>query len=314
MRHLFRVAWVLLLVLASAVAPGIRAAGAPPPATRWLLLDACRVGPAVVAVGERGTILRSEDSGQTWKEVHCPVSATLTGISFSDTHAGWIVGHDGTVLASADGGASWTPQSTGAPVETSFLDVVAVDAATAVAVGAYGACYVTTDGGHAWARRSLLPEELHLNEASRGEGSAFYVAGERGTLLKLADAHAEAAPLQTGYDGSFNGLLVTGHGQLLAYGLRGHVYRSPDDGHTWFEIAGLPPVLLSAGVALSSGPIVLAGQARVFLLSQDGGKSFSSWPTPVTTAVARLLEAPDGSLLVFGEGGVSRLPAPAVKP
>jgi hypothetical protein len=55
---------------------------------------------------------------------------------------------------------------------------------------------------------------------------------------------------------------------------------------------------------------VLAGQARAFLVSRDGGKSFAPWAPGLTTGIAQLLEAPDGTLLAFGEAGVSILPTP----
>lgn len=305
------VACTFAVLAASATAVTANAETPSPAAARSLLLDACRVGNIVLAVGERGAVVRSDDSGRSWSTVHSPTEATLTGINFADATTGWIVGHDATVLKSSDGGASWSPQNTGAPEDTSFLDVLAVDANTAITVGAFGACYITSDGGHAWTRRKLLEEELHLNRLTRGRGSDVLIAGERGTLLRLADVRADPVALSTSYDGSFNGVLAIGPSQLLAYGLRGHAFRSLDDGAHWEPIGNMPAALLSTGVILSSGPVVLAGQARVILVSHDTGSTFSPWPTSLTTAVARLLEAPDGSLLAFGEGGATRLPPPA---
>ena len=42
-----------------------------------------RAGNRLVAVGERGTILLSDD-GQAWRQVPSPVSVGLTGVSFGD--------------------------------------------------------------------------------------------------------------------------------------------------------------------------------------------------------------------------------------
>ncbi|MCA1733570.1 MAG: hypothetical protein LC732_08200, partial [Acidobacteria bacterium] len=63
-------------------------------ASRGLMLDATRAGDAIVAVGERGLILISEDRGQTWTQVRVPTRATLTGVWFHDRQRGWAVGHD----------------------------------------------------------------------------------------------------------------------------------------------------------------------------------------------------------------------------
>ena len=69
-------------------------------------------------------------------------------------------------------------------------------------------------------------------------------------------------------------------------------------------------VLLATAVRLRNGVIVLAGQARAFLVSRDDGRTFQSWSPELTTGVAELVEAPDGTLLAIGEAGASRLPPP----
>ncbi|PTB91486.1 photosystem I reaction center subunit IV, partial [Marinobacter sp. Z-F4-2] len=78
-----------------------------------LLTDATRVGDRIVAVGERGHIIYSDDEGKSWVQGEVPVSVTLTAIDFgSDTH-GWAVGHSGVVLHTSDAGATWSLQIDG---------------------------------------------------------------------------------------------------------------------------------------------------------------------------------------------------------
>ena len=288
--------------------PPVRSA--PPPATRSLLLDAYVLGSSIFAVGERGALIRSDDSGQNWEAIEVSVAATFTGITFADTHRGWIVGHEGSILMTNDGGLSWSPSTLKDATDVSLLDVLATDIHHALAVGGFGACLITADAGHTWTPRKVINEDVHLNRLTRGRGTEFFLAGERGTLLRFAEFRAEPERLATGYEGSFNGVILLAERRLLAYGLRGHVFRSEDNGTTWSAVAGLPPVLLSTALKTKSGLIVLAGQARVFLVSRDDGQTFSSWNTPITTAVAKIVEAPDGSLLTFGESGVNRLRPP----
>ena len=59
------------------------------------------------AVGERGLIAFSDDSGANWQQANVPVSATMTAITFTDSGQGWAVGHGGTILRSNDSGESW---------------------------------------------------------------------------------------------------------------------------------------------------------------------------------------------------------------
>jgi hypothetical protein len=97
---------------------------------------------------------------------------------------------------------------------------------------------------------------------------------------------------------------------LIAHGLGPRVFRSDDDGAHWQPVEKPQVALVAAGVRLRSGLIVLGGQARALTLSRDYGKSLVPYPAPFTTAIAELLELPDGRVLLLGEAGATVLPAP----
>ncbi len=78
-----------------------------------LLLDITSAGERLVAVGERGHIIFSDDEGYTWRQASVPVITTLTSIYFVNTTTGWAVGHDAVVLHTTDSGLSWTKQFDG---------------------------------------------------------------------------------------------------------------------------------------------------------------------------------------------------------
>ncbi|HEV8078545.1 MAG TPA: YCF48-related protein, partial [Marinobacter sp.] len=80
-----------------------------------LLTDVTRTGDSerLVAVGERGHIIYSDNGGANWVQASVPVSVTLTGVDFGSANHGWAVGHSGAVLHSSDAGASWALQMTG---------------------------------------------------------------------------------------------------------------------------------------------------------------------------------------------------------
>jgi len=72
-----------------------------------------RAGGRVIAVGQRGHILFSDDAGRHWLQAAVPVSADLTAVNFPTTTQGWAVGNDGVVLHSNDAGATWQKQLDG---------------------------------------------------------------------------------------------------------------------------------------------------------------------------------------------------------
>jgi photosystem II stability/assembly factor-like uncharacterized protein len=281
-------------------------------APRMLLLDGVRApGNRIVVVGERGTILQSANSGQTWQPAVSGTTTTLTGVTFApDSPQGWAVGHDALILATTDGGATWIKQYQGESLQDSFLDVLALDAQRVLAVGAYGLFLATSDGGKTWSRHKVIDEDAHLNRLSRSPSGTLYLAGEQGTLLRSTDQGTTWTKIPAPYDGSFYGVLALDRHTLLAHGLRGRVFRSADDGTSWSPVTTPQAVLLATSVQLKSNSIVLAGHPRVVLVSRDSGQTFSSLDIPLTTAVAELLELPDGRLLALGEAGATLLPSP----
>ncbi len=270
---------------------------------RMLLLDAALVGSKVVAVGERGTIVRSADEGKTWTRSESRTFATLTAVSFAPPSAsptGWAVGHDALILGTNDAGQSWTVRYQGPNLQDSFLDVLALDETHAIAIGAYGLCMVTTDAGRTWTRRELSSEDVHFNRITRGPAGTLYVAGERGTLLRSKDQGMTWTAIPTPYEGSFYGILPLGPEALLAHGLRGHVYQSFNDGDTWTPVPTPAPSLYAAGVRLQNGHILLAGNTPTLAQSVDEGRTFTASPA-VAGAVAELLALPSGAVLGVGE-------------
>ena len=84
-----------------------------PLAARSLLQGVAIAGSRIVAVGQRGHVVHSNDSGTSWKQASVPVSSDLTAVFFVDDKQGWAVGHDGVILHTADSGEKWELQLSG---------------------------------------------------------------------------------------------------------------------------------------------------------------------------------------------------------
>ena len=67
----------------------------------------------LVIVGSGGTILRSDDAGETWKQIDSGTMQHLHDVAFHDVLHGIAVGMWGTVLVTQDGGRTWTRENAG---------------------------------------------------------------------------------------------------------------------------------------------------------------------------------------------------------
>lgn len=60
------------------------------------------------AVGERGSLLRSDPDGKHWRQAHGEIPrASLNGIAFGKDGFGLVVGNRGVILRTEDGGMNW---------------------------------------------------------------------------------------------------------------------------------------------------------------------------------------------------------------
>ncbi len=280
-----------------------------------LLLDIDNAGKRLVAVGDRGHILYSDDEGKTWIQAKVPTRMMLTAVAFGDDKHGWAVGHDALILATEDGGTTWTQQFSdqereeGAP----FLDVWFKDASTGFAVGAYGALFTTTDGGKNWedaGDRLDNPDGYHLNAITEVKDSGLFVVGEMGSMFRSADGGETWETLEGPYEGSLFGVIGTNEpGTLLAYGLRGNLFRSTDFGSNWTPIKVKSPrgkldFGLSGGALLKDGSVVIVGHGGSVLKSTDNGLTFSLINRPDRLSLSSAAGDDKGDLVLVGQGGV----------
>ena len=101
---------------------------------------------------------------------------------------------------------------------------------------------------------------------------------------------------------------------MLVFGLRGHLLRSTDDGHSWVPLPDGGDAALTAATTLANGRLVIVGHAGTVLWSDNGGSSFERRQLPGRPALSAVLTTPGGRLLGFGEHGVHPIELPERQP
>jgi len=310
---------VVLLGVAALLFPGILPAAEPAPqaekvqwseleplSDRSLLLDAAACGKGLVAVGERGDVLLSEDNGSTWKQVSVPTRSMLTALAVVKGGKIWAVGHDAVIIHSEDCGKSWSLQNFAPEKETPLFDVWFENADHGLAVGAYGLFYETHDGGKTWEERPVDKEERHWYAITEAPDGVLYVAAEFGTVFRSMDKGKTWEEMATPYKGTFFGDLALKDGSVLVFGLRGHLFISTDRGETWTPIQTGTTASLQTGIQMKDGTIVIAGLSGTLLIRKDNAKSFRLVNRSDRLGISALVECGPGQLLLFGEEGVRR--------
>jgi photosystem II stability/assembly factor-like uncharacterized protein len=318
---------VSVLLAADATAGSASADGASiiaPLAAQSLLLDVARAGNRLVAVGERGHILYSDDEGRTWTQSDAVPSRTmLTAVTFANSNEGWAVGHDEIILRTQDGGKNWIAANYRPESQQPLLDVWFQDASHGLAVGAYGSVYETRDGGRAWTARKFtyqalpkprgksaddgdVPPDYHLNKLVAA-GSRLFIAAEAGQLFRSDDGGANWRQLPSPYNGSFFGLLALSADQLLAFGLRGKLFRSNDGGQSWQPLASGATAMLTDGFQRADGTLVLVGLSGTVLTSKDQGASWTLHQQADRKGISAALPLSGDDMVVVGESGAHRI-------
>ncbi|MEB2518703.1 YCF48-related protein [Pseudomonas sp. YuFO20] len=313
-------------------------------AVRSPMLDVANAGPRLVAVGQRGHILYSDDAGKQWSQASVPVSSDLNAVYFSSREQGWAVGNDGVILHSSDAGVTWKKQLDGREIgallvkhysklagaepaneqwpllvaegqrleeegaDKPLLDVWFADDKLGYAVGVFNLILRTEDGGQSWTPfqdRTDNPQNFHLN-AINSTGDALYIAGEQGLLLKWDSSQQRFAALQTPYQGSFFGV-VGKPGEVVVYGLRGNVFRSTDGGLSWSPLESGLQVSITAAAVDAQGHYRFFTQAGHMLLAKDDSVRLQWVAQQSPSPVAGATAVGEGALVVVGSRGARTL-------
>lgn len=258
-----------------------------PLAQSSLITDITNAGEQLIAVGQRGHILRRTD---VWQQVVTPTVSQLTKVFFLDANLGWAVGHDASIIHTQDGGKTWALQMQSNSLEKPFLDIRFFDVNEGIAIGAYGLFYRTLDGGKTWAsefheellfeedvsyladlkvedealylseRAALLP---HFNRIIRLTDQRLLLVGELGLVAESNDNGRHFTRTDFDYDGSmFNAIQLDN--QVYVMGLRGHVFKTDLSLSNWQQVT--LPVGSSINAAIKhQDSVYLVGNAGIIL-------------------------------------------------
>jgi photosystem II stability/assembly factor-like uncharacterized protein len=308
----------------SVAAPGAEPEYAPimPKAISSTLIDVAYAGSRrVVAVGERGIVLYSDDQGENWQQGKMPFFRMLTGVSFIDDKRGWAVGHQSMVFHTRDGGETWERQLDGFRFqEKANVDNLRRTRAAYEALAAEleenpdasreleleDALFAFEDA-QLYMEEPLVPTNLH--DVWFLDDSHGWAVGSFGRLIETSDGGAswvDSSHLVATQDGfHLNSITGTGDGKIIIVGEGGVVFRSTDVGKTWAQIdSGFYGSFFGSVYDPVNNLVTAFGLAGALYQSRDFGLTWNKLDGGVQGSLAGGTVTAQGNTVLVGPGGL----------
>lgn len=305
------------------VAAGIDLLATPAPSThkgaRRLLVDVTRAGGRLVAVGQGGLAMTSDDGGVQWTQAAVPTSVMLTSVTFVGERSGWAVGHDGVILSTVDGGRTWARQFDGKAGDPQILAAAQAELARAaedapnreLLEDALGAAEAAVAAGPSRPLLAVRFFDAQTGFAAGAFGQLFHTEDAGRTWTYIGDRLGNAEGLH------LNGMTLTPAGDVFIAAEAGTVFRSRDRGRTWQRLDLGYKGHLYGVLALPEGALVAYGFRGHAYRSTDGGQHWAPAASRTTkTLVGGLVQGPralllddEGQVLASSDGGATFMPA-----
>ncbi len=221
-----------------------------------------------IMVGDNGSTLRTTNGGTTWSVVPSGQGQTLYTVTFGSGGIVYTAGRDGAVARSTNGGVSWTP---------TVIGLVRYRGSAAIGnngwiVGESGAIIATTNGGVTWnSQGSGTGSDLKgVFFISATEG---WIAGQNNTLLYTNNGGTTWTPRNTGITAGLNSVFFLNANEGWAAGNAGAIFRTTNGGLNWIADAS------NATAELSDIYFVSASQG--WTVGDLGTIRYRSLPTSV---------------------------------
>jgi photosystem II stability/assembly factor-like uncharacterized protein len=281
-------------------------------------MDVVNTGKRLVAVGERGHILLSDDDGNSWVQVDVPTSVTLTAVYFPTPEKGWAVGHDGVVLHTSDAGQSWVKQLDGDQINVAIqtqIEQMLSDKENDLAQ--------VDDPAHRQELEYALENlQFFASDAQmavdEGPTRPFFdlwfknnqegiILGSFGMILKTQDGGENWQPILSKIDNleGYHYYAIEPSGDsLFIVGERGMLFRSDDDGQTWQRLETPYDGSFFSVLGHKDGDMVAAfGLRGNVFVSYDNGGNWQVANTPKGSPFSGAGFLNDGSFVMMANDG-----------
>jgi len=231
-----------------------------------------------IAVGDHGTIVRTEDRGLSWSFVANSFAQQIQGLCHLSGSKWLAVGREGLILASADDGRTWNRCQTDNRAD--LFAVAFSGAEIGAAVGSAGTILWSNDGGISWILRSSgVKSDLRAIVFLTAERAV--AVGKDGVILKTANSgetwgrkYGDMDLFAVEFTDENNGYAAGGNLGYLKN--RRIILRTTDGGESWQPQHKEWGSVLYGLTLIGQGDLLACGQKGTLLRSADAGNKWTS--------------------------------------
>lgn len=233
-------------------------------------------GQRIVAIGEGGKIIKSDNQGQDWTTVNSGTNAQFSDIQFTDDKTGYIAGTgSSTLLKTEDGGNNWFPVDVlNTQVKRMFF--------TSANVGYLfnnQSFLKTTDGARTW-KKGLLNNYNDVNSVYFTDEKNGFLCGSSRTFMRTKNGGDTWENVTLPLGENTNLAKVTFVNSKTGYVLsaNGDVLQTSDGGDNWKRVSTISSDYITGCyfVDEKTGYVVAGFNGSVIYKTVDGGLNWTN--------------------------------------
>ncbi|MDP4237632.1 MAG: YCF48-related protein, partial [Bacteroidota bacterium] len=230
-------------------------------------------------------VLRSIDSGRTWKSSLVNASATqILGTAVWGL-TGLACAANGIVYRSGNKGGSWSATTTN---NTKALYDVDMSGSNAIAVGSNGAVIYSLDGGSTWAKPNSSGTTAQLNKVRFFTNTNAIAVSSTGIIIRTVDKGVTWATVASGVTTPLNDVAFHDDKNGIITGDGGIILKTNDAGKTWTKDQSNTRSDLKGAIIVDGTTAYVAGSKTSIL-----GTTNSALPVELMSFTGRRISSGD---------------------
>ena len=245
------------------------------------LSDVRFIGPRGYAVGEEGTVLRSDDGGNSWTGEQSGTLENLSRVQEIDPNTVVIAGQC-TLRESTDAGASFQELLAGQDCPNGVSSFWFFNATTGFLQRSDGTLQFTGDGGQTLEARTPLPlpgkngqtRRAASTSSHRRQGSGWPTGTQGGRIMRTTDGASSWTQVASSPQ-PLTDLTFVSPTEAYAVGWRDTLLQSTDEGKTWHAQPlvvpqGTPSDFYGISCSDASNCVIATGEGTIVHTSDAG--------------------------------------------